>query len=182
MPEKKNEFTLYLDFLNHWKELPYYIPFKDIVFISDNPKSIKIDNRYRLHSINSLALEYRDGYGIYSLDGVILNKEIIENINNKTSSKAVLKIKNVDQRVVSIKYFGIENMLNELSALSIDKNNEYELFEVNLEGEKNKLLSMKNPSEPKTHYEWVIPEVKTITEAMAWRIGMKLYRPPIAKT
>ena len=47
-----------------------------------------------------------------------------------------------------------------------------------------KLLEMQNPSEPKKHYEFVPPEVQTVNQALAWRIGWKLdaFKEPVAKS
>ena len=41
---------------------------------------------------------------------------------------------------------------------------------------------MKNPSEPKTHYEWVEPHIKTCVEALAWRRGIDIFSEPVFKT
>ncbi len=74
-------------------------------------------------------------------------------------------------------------MLSALKAEMIsEKGEEYTLFEVTLEGSQQKLLKMKNPSEPKTHYEWVEPHINTINEALAWRRGISLFKEPVAKT
>jgi hypothetical protein len=94
-----------------------------------------------------------------------------------------MKLNNAEERLVAIKKIGAHNMLEALQAKSIDKkDNEYELFEVILEGSKEKLLKMKNPSEDKYHYEWVEPDIMTVNLALAYRRKRKVFFEPNFKT
>lgn len=115
-----------------------------------------------------------------------------------------MKISNVEQRLVGIKKIGPERMLDFLKAKEISNKEfteisyarlnklfpdiaknfkyEYTLYEVNLNGSKEKLLKMRNPSEDKWHYEWVIPEANTVNEALAWRRGIDNFKEPVVST
>jgi len=160
----------------------YYLAFEKVVIASDKPKEIHFNEERQLHSIAGPALLYRDGYGVYALDGIRLTPEIFENIKSKKSAQDIMFISNVEQRLVAIKYFGIENMLSELKSQTCDKKgDEYELLSVEIEGSREKLLKMKNPSEPKDHYEFVAPEIETVNQAMAWRLGWDSYKEPVMK-
>lgn len=153
-----------------------------IVFVSDNPKKIVKDQQGRLHSTEGQALEYSDGYGLYSLDGVRIDKELFDLVAEKKDANKVMAIKNVEQRLVCIKYFGMGNMRTQLKAKTLDtKGNDYELYSIELEGSKEKVLRMKNPSEEKWHDEFVPPEIETVNQALAWRIGWDSFKEPIVK-
>jgi hypothetical protein len=83
---------------------------------------------------------------------------------------------------MAIKKIGIERVLKKLNSNVIDAYAEYKLHEVDLFGNKEKLLEMKNHSEDKTHYEWILPEINKVKDALAWRCGLSNYIEPIAKT
>ena len=156
--------------------------FKNIVFISDNPTSIYVNEQGELHNTDGPALEYSDTYSLYSLDGVRLDKDIFELVHQKKDANKVMQIENVEQRLVAIKYFGIGNMREQLNAQTIDsKGSEYELYSVEIEGNRENVLRMKNPSEEKWHDEFVPPEIKTVNQALAWRIGWDSFKEPSVK-
>lgn len=157
----------------------------NLVIVSRNPVEIRMENE-RLHRTDGPAVRYADGKcDCYSLYGTAVEESTIE-LLKKGDIKGVLKIKNADVRVVAMKALGAEAVLKGLGGKSIDtKGAEYELYEVSIEGRPNKLLRMQNPSEPKMHYEFVPPEVTTVTQALAWRIGWNLdatFAEPRAKT
>jgi hypothetical protein len=67
------------------KEIHFIYIFDDIVFISDFPKFIHKTKDGRLHNKYSKALEYRDSYGIYMIDGKqAKTKEIANSHFNRT--------------------------------------------------------------------------------------------------
>lgn len=178
--EKYKDFIAYCDAL---KEIHVFIPYKDIVFVSDRPTSIKLNDRGRLHSENDPSLMYEDGYSLFNISGVMVPKWVVETPKDKLEASKVLTLPNAEQRLVAIKKLGVENMLYALEAKSIStKTDEYTLYEVVLEGSKEKLLKMKNQSEDKTHYEWVEPHINTVNEALMWRLGWNSFKEPVAKT
>jgi hypothetical protein len=73
------------------------IPYKGIAFVSENPKISW--NNDRLHNESAPAVEYADGYGLCSLNGVTIDKELFEKIP-KMKAKDVFAIKNTEQRRV----------------------------------------------------------------------------------
>jgi len=180
LPEKIKEFAKFRSFISHIKNLHLFIPFNGMVFHSDRPLEIHLDDDKRIHNQLGSGLLYRDSYSLYAFDGIIVDKKILDNCKDKKSANKILSLKNVEQRLVAIKYFGVENMLKKLKSKSRDKFKEYELLSVEIEGSRENLLKMRNPSEPKTHYEFVPPEINTCQEAMAWRCGFKLYTNPMA--
>lgn len=163
----------------------YYLPLEHMVIVSRNPVRIAMENGQLHDASGRMAVEYADGFGCYSLFGTPVSEQTIDAVVRQDAS-AIMGIANVDERLVAMKAVGPGALLQQLKAeqLETSPNGEYTLFEVTIEGEKNKLLKMRNPSEPKDHYEFVPPGVRKITEALAWRIGWEAggFIAPVAKT
>jgi hypothetical protein len=165
----------------------FYIPCEFACLVSKNPTKISVVEGV-LHNAEGPAWEYADGFCGYYLYGTRITKEILDAVQAKDAKK-IMGIVNVEQRLVAIKAAGVENLLKELKAKKIDNSpdGEYELFTVDLlgDGQIDKLLKMKNPSEDKFHYEFVAPEVTNVTDAMAWRFPwtaeLDKYNKPVVK-
>ncbi len=178
--------------LNLWKEqceeMHWWFPYENVVLVSEHPKFIKIDKLGRLHSENSKALEYSDGWGFYSLDGVIVPEYLVLTPKEKLNPKLLLIDKelkeNVEIRRIFVKKVGIERCLSVLKwnvldkkekylTYSNDKTNlytEYELGETFIiENSPRRYLKMLNPSTQTWHLEAVHPECNTVQEALNWR-------------
>lgn len=164
-------------------KVSFYLPLEHIVIVSRNPVRISMVNEVLHDASGQKAVEYADGFGVYSLFGTQVSEGTIKAVLAKDAN-AIMAISNVEERLVAMKAVGPENLLQVLKGVELQRseNGEYVLFEVEIEGEKNKLLKLRNPSEPKDHYEFVPPEVTTISQALAWRIGWDSYLAPVAKT
>lgn len=172
----------------------FYLPYENVCFVSQN-LSYRHMEAGRLHCTTGPAWAYADGFCGYSLDGVAVPKSAIDAVLGKVKPESVLALQNVEQRLVAIKYVGVGKLLKALNSREIgtkgdvqaDGRPEYVLHEVELQGAKEKLLEMQNPSEPKRHYEFVPPEINTVSEALAWRIGwnwtlvMGAFKDPVVK-
>ena len=156
----------------------WFFPYKNICIVSDRPEVVELKNG-RIHCEVGPAVKYRDGFSVYGLDGARMPEWVVTTPAEEMEKDKVLALTNAEQRVRAIKKMGA----HKLGGKSISKKgDEYELLEVMIEGSKEKLLKMKNPSEPKIHYEFVAPEIKTVNEALAWRIGWTTFKEPVAKT
>jgi hypothetical protein len=178
-PKKKKEFKLYLEFLEHWKELPYYLAFDSIVFISENPVKLTINKQYQLHDENDAALKYKDGYGVYSLNGILVPELVIKTKKEDFTSDMILKEKNADIRREIIRKIGMTKVSELLKAKVLDKMDDYELLSFDIgDGRVRPYLKMINPSVGCVHIEGVLPSITTVKGALAWRNGMTEYVKP----
>jgi hypothetical protein len=75
-PEKKKDFGLFLDYLEHSKHYHCVYLSPEVAVFSDFPKTINVDSTGRLDSSESKALEYRDGYGFYARKGIVANSRL----------------------------------------------------------------------------------------------------------
>ena len=171
----------------------FWLPYDKAIFVSQNLSDLRMENGV-LHNTEGLSWSYEDGFCGYTLFGTTVTEEIVMDMlkDTKNGAKRILALTNVEQRLVAIRAYGAHNMLEQLSGKIVDTKQgrrptfdggpEYVLHEVMLEGNKEKLLEMANPSEPKRHYEWVIPECQTVSEALAWRAGLQVFTEPVAKS
>ncbi|MCL1475331.1 DUF6745 domain-containing protein [Argonema antarcticum] len=59
----------------HFGELP--IKFKKMVIICDRPIQLSLDSEYRLHAEGKPAIQFADGYSLYSYHGVTLPEKVL---------------------------------------------------------------------------------------------------------
>lgn len=71
-PKKVDKFKKFTRFMEGLKDIHHIYIFDDIVFLSDFPKAIHKTSEGKLNNKYGKALEYRDGYGIYMIDGHIV--------------------------------------------------------------------------------------------------------------
>lgn len=177
--EQTQKMVAYMDLA---QSANWIYPYRNICIVSDRPDIVALKNG-RIHSDIGPAIRYRDGFSVYGLNGVRVQEWIVETPADAMDPARVLALTNVEERLQAIKKMGAHKIIKELNGRSISrKGDEYELFEITLEGSKEKLLRMKNPSEDKMHYEFVAPEIKTVDQALAWRIGWDTFKEPLAKT
>jgi hypothetical protein len=159
----------YRFFMDFNSEINFIIPFKGIAFISEKPSSIKWKNRL-LHCEDGLAVSYKDGYGLWCLNGVCVTKEIVLTPHDKLDPKLILKEKNAEVRREIVRKIGIERVCKGLKAKVVDSVGEYELLMLDLgDGRVRPYLKMKNPSVGTYHIEGVHPDCDTVKKALNWR-------------
>jgi hypothetical protein len=81
------------------------IQLKGICFVSTSPEYVRRNEEKKLHSDQSPAIRWSDGYEIYALDGVRLPKNLWTKIISKEMTLSeIMKIEISDQRTVALKY------------------------------------------------------------------------------
>jgi len=159
--------------------IPDYYKFKEIInygliypleeycIVSERLETI-YKNERGLHNENGPCLTYRDGFSLWALNGVTLNKEIVETPSENLDPNIVFKETNVERRREIIRKIGIERIIK-LGQI-IDKDGDYELIDLNLNSETSRpYLKMINPSTKDIHVEGVHPSCRTIKDAIQFR-------------
>ncbi len=164
-------------------ELDLVYPFNDICIILDRPEQISIKNGV-LHNETGMAIKYRDGWGIYSLNGVTVTKEIVETPADRLDPEIVLREANAEIRREIVRKIGVERLEKKLKPRVLDKWGDYELHDYSEFFPKMRCspvyLKMKNPSIGVWHYEGVnIREMSapTCQAALEWRLKGKEFKP-----
>jgi len=158
-----------------------YFTFEGLIIVSEKPIKISMNADKVLHNETGFALEYKDNTGIYALNGVRMPAWLFETPKEQINPSKILGITNVEQRLEAIRWYGMENFRDALKVKVLDASNdqyEYELWEMTLDVNgrevKERALRMKNPSEDKYHVEGVADTVKTVEEALAFRMPERL--------
>ena len=93
-----------------------------LCLVSRKPKHIYRDKNNNLHSNETCAIKFRDGFKLWYLSGVNFEYELWEKVINKTiTGKEIFAIENMEQRMAAIKEYGAGNMTKELNAKFINK-------------------------------------------------------------
>jgi|WetSurMetagenome_2_1015567.scaffolds.fasta_scaffold03341_10 hypothetical protein len=157
---------------------------KNICFISERPLEIH-KKGIQLHADGKPALLYSDGYCLWYLNGVRVNREIVMTPADELDCNLILTEKNAEVRREIIRKIGIERVVKKLKCKIIEKSDDgvYQLYEVPIgENRTANYLKMKNPSVDTWHFEGVPEECNTILKSLAWRDGESNYVTPSALT
>ena len=145
--EKIKEYASFTKYLNAVQEVHLFIPFENIVFISDNPTSITLDSQGRLHHEEAPAMMYEDGYSLFYMNGIQVPKRFIETKRADINPKEVLALQNTEQRMVLMRYVGLANYLKDLNAKEIHSYKDYKLYYLTVENQEiGPYIYMKCPS------------------------------------
>ena len=150
----------------------WWFPFDRAVVLTDRPKSIILRDDNRLHRDNGPVIQWRDGYGIYALNGVLMPAWVIETPEGELDPKRLMDFTNADQRSQFALRVGYERILHAHDHQFIDELNDmYKLVLIRLkDGRHRPFLYMQNPTCPELwHVEGVPPNVTTVKEALAFR-------------
>lgn len=186
----------------------YWLPYANSALVSQNPTSI-MKNANGLHNADGPALTYAGDFDpIYSMNGIIMPKWVIETPAKDLDCTKIMKIINVDQRREALRKVGPENLMKSLKSKTLDSQevtNEtkgkfgitnlkrdlnYSLLEFNFgDGMLARYLKMDNPSVDLTHIEGVPNTCNTVFDALAFRnqraletLGIKTWKPPTQLT
>lgn len=197
--EEKNK---YIDL---WAEVCqsccWWWPFEETCVISERPTACHLNADGRLHCENGPALAFNDeNCQLYSLNGVIVSKWLVETPAEQIDPTEVAKEKNAEVRREIVRKIGVERVCHKLGAKVIHKIDEatlkkylkhypkkivdalreYELLELKIDGHNWKYLKMHNPSVPEVwHVEGVDNSVNTVEEALHWRKPQAMQKVPI---
>lgn len=153
----------------------WWYPYDGVCFITDRPKTIRLENGV-LHNESGPTIETRSGFKVYSLFGKRVPEWVIKTPKGEIDTKRVLAIKNAEQRFIIIKYIGVYRFLDSFNHKIIDKKNDYALLLIKINDRWCEFLQMKNPTTGEIHIEGVKPGTKTVTEALAWRLGLSVFK------
>ncbi|HPN31111.1 MAG TPA: hypothetical protein PKY81_09145 [bacterium] len=150
------------------------LTFKNHIYVLPMP-IMKFNDKRQLHSCDGPAFIWKDHTKEWYLNGVAVDREIIEMPADKLDARLILKVKNSEVRREIVRKIGIERLCNDLNAACIDKYENYELLLLDI-GDSRRMpyLKMINPSINAIHIEGVHPDCKNVKEALAWRNGTDL--------
>ncbi len=170
-------FKKYINFLKSGCFLSHF--FRGLALISRRPKHIKFNSSQRLHCDGAAAIEWRDGWKLFYLNGVLVPEEVALTPARFLDPSLVMRERNVEVRREIVRKIGIERILQKLGGKIIDSWNGYELIVLNVPGMRTKpaYLKMRNPSTGTFHVEGIPPRITTCGDALSWRVGGLKWKP-----
>jgi hypothetical protein len=114
-------------------ECEWWWPFENVVVCSEKPLYVKWDDQGRMHGEGVPAVKYEDGYSLYSWHGVSVPEEWIT--DKAITAADALRWENMEQRRAACEILGWANILKELDAKVIDRDEDPtigELLEVEI--------------------------------------------------
>ncbi len=144
--------------------------FEKIAIVCDRPTKLSFDNEGRLHAEAKPALQFADGYSLYSYHGVTLPKKYGALPPRQWQAKWILEEWNAELRRVLIQEIGYARICQELQAKSLDYWREYTLLKIDnqVEFEPIYLLKMTCSSTGFIHALRVPPTMNSAREAIRW--------------
>jgi hypothetical protein len=164
----------------------WFLPHENICWVSERHCSLKRDEQGRLHSLNSPAIEYPDGWKIYAVHGVRVPESII--ISPETITiKDIEDQDNVEVKRVMIDQYGPDKYLVDSGAQLIHKDAYGELYKKGVKGDEPIVMVKVINSTPESdgtsnnYYLRVPPDTKTARAAVAWTFGLQAskYKPKV---
>lgn len=141
--------------------------------IQDRPLVLKFDEQNRSHCQDGPAIQYADGFEVYSWHGVTVPGKWIK---GDLLAQEALKVANMEQRRAACEILGWVKILKELNATVIDQDEDPmigTLVEVDIPGVgKEKFLKVLCG----TMREFAIPvppDMKTALQSNSWTYGLK---------
>jgi hypothetical protein len=176
--------------LRLWKDVSdsigWWWPYENICLMSNRPELCHYDEqRNQMHCDDGPALRFRDGYEMYVLHGVRVQKELVMTPAEDLDPEMLLREANAEVRKEIIRKIGIERCLNELDSEVLDHRDDiiggpYTLVSLNVQERKRPYLKMHNPSTGEIHIEGVAPEIVTVDDALTSRKPEEMRKIPVS--
>lgn len=138
------------------------IQLRKYAILVSNPFVIHRDEEHNLHSVEGSAIEWKDGFKLHYVNGIHFEEDVYKRcIGGEANAKEILALSNIEQRMVALKHYGNEKLLQELDAKLLHKSkrgNEMWYFP-DLAGEPAWALKYSCPSTGREYVSFVEPEV-----------------------
>ncbi len=144
--------------------------YEKVCIVCDRPRILSFDSQHRLHAEGGPAIQFADGYSLYSYHGVTLPEKYGKIHPNEWQPQWLLEEENVELKRVLIQGIGYDRIARELAAVELDTWQEYILLriDINVDLEPIYLLKMTCPSTGFIHALRVPPDINSAREAIKW--------------
>jgi hypothetical protein len=156
------------------------IQLKRFCIVISRPTEVHKGQR-RLHNVKGHAVKFRDGYGVYRLHGVRLDKKLFDKFTSgKMTALEIITHPNQDQKRAMAMVYGNEKMVTELKAKEVAR-------EIDNQGHTMRILAIAQKEDvPLVFYEAFCPSkvekvYLRIPTAFALQSDTKMMTPSQAK-
>ncbi|HEY9712584.1 MAG TPA: hypothetical protein V6C72_03895 [Chroococcales cyanobacterium] len=162
-----------------------YSFYPEAAFVCER-REIRLNDQGMLHSQAGPAFSCRDGYQIYSRNGVTMPTELMRNPHLITVARIESEF-NIEVQRVLIEMFGLERYLRESGAKRVDEDQYGVLYRKELIGDEPIVVVKVTNSTPepdgtaKQYFLRVPPSITSAREAVAWTFGLdgREYHPAV---
>lgn len=111
----KEKYDLFMAFVSN---VGFIIPYKGNAFVSEAPEKIYWDEQGRLSYDHDMSVRYKDGWGLYCLDGVTFEKNEWQKITNQELTLEDMQeaAMGADKSAVAFKYLRADRLLEHCKA------------------------------------------------------------------
>jgi hypothetical protein len=102
------------------KNCGWWAPYKDTAIIQHRHSECHRNEHGRLHNEKGMAVKYRDGWGLFAIDGITVDEQIVLRPETQTIAQ-IDDEKNNDIKSIRINRFGWTRYLREAGAACIHK-------------------------------------------------------------
>lgn len=152
----------------------WWVPFKEVCFVSDRHLVLKLDANHRPHCEDGYAIVYPDGWGIYIWHGMYVPDYVIEQPNLITP-RGILRVGNVDMAKILIERYGMERFIKDAELVAVQSDNYGELYRFELEqihfrqsNEAITIIKAKNIDTNHEHFQYVPSYIRTAQAGAEW--------------
>lgn len=165
----------------------WWLPYKELCFVSERHNIVKRDDRGRLHSIDSPAVQYPDGWSIYAIHGVRIKEHIVIN-PEKITVEEIESENNTEVRRVMREKYGNDRYIKDSGAVLFHKDRYGELYRKEIKNDNEPFCMVKvinstaeSDGTFNIYFLQVPPSCRTTHEAVAWTFGKTVenYNPLI---
>ncbi len=172
--------------IEHGKSAGWYLPHKNICWVSERHNILTRDERGQLHNLTGPSVAYPDGWKIYAVNGVRVPDFVIENPKQITV-KIIEEESNAEIRRVMTDKYGVARYLKDSNAKQISTDNSGILWRKEVANDEPIVMVQVKNSTPepdgsfKDYFLRVPPDIKTPKDAVAWSFNLttKEYEPII---
>lgn len=163
-----------LEEMRQWvQKCPFMLFNTETVYVSRNPVEIHKNDANQLSNEDGMSCKFPDGWGIYTINGVSVNEQIVMKPETQTI-KQIRDEQNEEVKRIRIERYGWDSYLTEIGAEKVDerKNDIEGTLEFLFRAEDDMMALMCIC--PSTRKEFVLevpPDTKTCQEAQAWLSG-----------
>ena len=158
--------------------LGYRVEWEDTLYLVPTPL-VLIDERNRFHSTEKPAIRWKNGHEFYYIHGVNVDEKIVK-YPEKLTKKDWINQTNLEvRRIIQDR---MPNFVEKIGAKSINYAKGYELFEIDVNPDPEKIahyLKMKDTSTDRIYYLRVPPNINNAPDALAWSFNLSVeeYKP-----
>jgi citrate lyase gamma subunit len=188
---KKDKYSRKLDkYLNSVIDTWMCLYFDGIAIVSRKPK-VRLNVNGFLHSDEFPAVEFKDGYKLYYLNGVSFKEELWRKVvSHSMSLKEVMEIVDIDQRTQAMKYVDVKELIKEFDGKTLSTYQKFTIdgkqvdYSLVMIPKNDKLFTVDSyhavyscPSTDKVYMSGIDPKIGIrgdIAECMAWKAKMDI--------